>query len=40
MAVKQVGCSGAKVDGFLGVTSSGVNRLAASEGSLDLDKYI
>jgi hypothetical protein len=40
MVVKQMGYSDAEVGRFLAVTTSAVSRLAPSEESLDLDKYI
>ncbi len=40
IAVKKMGYSGADVARFLGVTTSAVNRLAASEKMMDIDKYM
>ena len=40
MAIKKMGYSRAEVGRFLRVTTSAVNRLAVSEDSPDLDKYI
>ena len=39
IAVKKMGYSGADVARFLGITTSGVNRLASSEALLDTEKY-
>jgi len=39
MAVRKMGYPGAEVARFLGVTTSAVNRLAASEELPDLDRY-
>ncbi len=39
IAVKKMGYSGADVARFPGVTTSAVNRLAASEKMIDIDKY-
>jgi predicted transcriptional regulator len=39
LAVKEMGYPGAEVARFLGVTTSAVNRLAASEESPELLKY-
>jgi len=40
LAVGRMGYPGAEVARFLGVTTSSVNRLAVSEGTLDLRKYL
>jgi putative transposase len=40
IAVKKMGYSGAEVARFLGVTTSGVNRLAASKELPDLGRYV
>lgn len=40
LAVRKMGYPGAEVARFLGVTTSAVNRLAVSEGVLDLKKYL
>lgn len=40
VAVGKMGYSGAEVARFLGVTTSAVNRLTASEESPDLAKYV
>ena len=40
IAVKQMGYSGADVARFLGITTSGVNRLSASDVLLDTEKYL
>ena len=40
VAVGKMGYSGAEVARFLGVTTSAVKRLAASEKSPDLAKYV
>ena len=39
LAVKKMGYSGADVARFLGITTSGVNRLAASDVLSDTEKY-
>ena len=39
IAVKKMGYSGAGVARFLGITTSGVNRLAASDVLPDIEKY-
>ena len=40
LAVRKMGYPGAEVARFLGVTTSSVNRLAASEEMTDLTKYL
>ena len=40
LSVKRMGYSGAEIARFLGITTSGVNRLAASEELQDLEKYL
>ena len=40
IAVKRMGYSGADVARFLGITTSGVNRLAASDALSDTEKYL
>jgi hypothetical protein len=40
LAVGKMGYPGAEVAGYLGVTTSSVNRLAVSEEAADLKKYL
>jgi hypothetical protein len=40
LGVKRMGYSGAKIARFLGITTSAVNRLAASHELEDLEKYL
>jgi len=40
MAVKRMGCSGAEVVRFLGITDAALNRLAVSDELPKVEKYV